>query len=286
MKKLVLSLLAVASFSAVNAQNLVNGDFEALATPLLPGVATDCPGWGVGLYTMETASPFAGMQSAKMRTLVDGQLAAQIGWYSDTIPGQLFQDVVGSWANIGNMSLSFAYKHAIPAGDTAIILCQFVDTMGVGGNDDEILYQAYAAFVGDEQTWATASVPLTAIPGAMGTANLMSIVATSSYNGTFTGQPAIPNAQLWIDNVAVGMGGANILEEMAAVNVYPNPTTGVLNFNATEEVAEVSIFGMDGKLAMTASTSNVDMSALPNGIYHYSVTTVTGKVVKGKVSKI
>lgn len=286
MKKLVLSLLAVASFSAVNAQNLVNGDFEAVATPLLPGVATDCPGWGPGLYTMDPMSPFAGTQSAKMRTIVDAALNAQLGLGSDTIPGAIIQEVSGSWANIGNMSLSYARKNLMPAGDTAIIVCQFIDTMGAGFNDDVVLYQAYATYTGNQQAWTTASIPMTAITGAVGTANLMTVVATSSYNAFFANMPAVPNGQFWIDNVAVGMGGANILEEVAAVNVYPNPTTGVLNFNATEEVAEVSIFGMDGKLAMTASTSNVDMSALPNGIYHYSVTTVTGKVVKGKVSKI
>jgi hypothetical protein len=43
---------------------------------------------------------------------------------------------------------------------------------------------------------------------------------------------------------------------------------------------------MDGKLALSATTTNVDITNLPNGIYHYSVMTVSGNVLKGKVSKI
>lgn len=287
MKKLLLSLFTVASFSAVNAQNLVvNGDFEQTATPLLPGVATDCPGWGQGFYTMDMVAPFAGTQSAKMRTIVDAALNAQLGLGSDTIPGLMVQSINGSWANIGNMSLSFAHKQLIPAGDTAIIVCQFVDTMTANPNDDVVLFQAYGAFTGNVQTWASASFPLMAIQGAVGTANSMVVVATSSYNAIFAGLPAVPNAQFWIDNVSVGTSGANILEEVASVNVFPNPTNGILNIDATEQISEVRIFGMDGKLAMTSNSNSVDMSALPLGMYHYSVTTVTGKVIQGKVSKI
>ena len=287
MKKLLLTLVAVASFSAVNAQNLVvNGDFEQTATPLLPGVVTDCPGWGVGLYTMDAMTPFAGTQSGKMRTIVDAALNAQIGWGSDTIPGIMSQSVSGSWANIGNMTLSFAHKQLIPAGDTAIIVCQFLDTMTANPNDDVVLFQAYGAYTGNLQTWASASVPMTAIPGAVGTANAMVVVATSSYNAIFANLPAVPNAQFWIDNVSVGTSGANILEEVASVNVYPNPTNGILNIDATEEISAVSIYGMDGKLALTSNSNSVDMSTLPIGMYHYSVTTVTGKLIQGKVSKI
>jgi hypothetical protein len=235
---------------------------------------------------MDVMAPFAGTQSAKMRTVVDAALNAQLGLGSDTIPGLMVQEVAGSWANVANMTFSFSHKQLIPAGDTAIILCQFSDTMGAGMNDDVILFQAYGAYTGNLQTWASASVPMTAIPGAVGTANLMTVVATSSYNAIFAGLPAVPNAQFWIDNVSVGTSGANILEEVASVNVYPNPTNGILNFDATEEISVVSIYGMDGKLAFTTNSNSVDISALPIGMYHYIVTTVTGKVIQGKVSKI
>jgi hypothetical protein len=86
-------------------------------------------------------------------------------------------------------------------------------------------------------------------------------------------------------NISVS-GGANVIELNASVNVYPTPASTELNFLASEAISGVEIYGMDGKLALSATTTTVDITSLPNGIYHYSVMTVSGKVLKGKVSKI
>lgn len=283
MKKLLLSLVIGASIASINAQVLTNGDFEQAASPLLPGVATDCPGWGPGLYTMETAGPYAGTQSAKMTTILDPATNQLLGWGSDTIPGIMSQSFTGAMPNIGSMSLNFAYKHQVMPGDTAIIICQVLDTMTANPNDDVILYQAYGAYAGTANTWATASLPLQAF--GTGTANSLIVVASSSMNAAFGVGNGIPGSILWLDNISVS-GGANVIELNASVNVYPNPASTELNFLASEAISGVEIYGMDGKLALSATTTTVDITSLPNGIYHYSVMTVTGKVLKGKVSKI
>jgi len=269
----------------MNAQVLTNGDFEQAASPLLPGVATDCPGWGIGLYTMETANAYAGAQSAKLQTIVDAGTAALLQWPSDTIAGLMQQVVTGSWPNAGSLTLNFAYNHIVSAGDTAIVACQFSDTMGAGPNDDVVLFQALGAFAGNSNGWQTASIPMDPIPGGMGTANSVIVLATSSIGAAFGTGNGIPNSTLWLDNVSIA-GGANVIELAASVNVYPNPTNGGLTFDASEAISGVEIYGMDGKLALSATTTNVDITSLPNGIYHYSVMTVSGKVLKGKVSKI
>lgn len=285
MKKLLLSLVFGASIASMNAQILTNGNFEQAASPLLPGVATDCPGWGIGLYTMETANPNSGTQSAKLMTIVDAGTAALLQWPSDTLAGLMQQVVTGSWPNAGSLTLDFAYNHIVSAGDTAIVACQFSDTMGAGPNDDVLLFQAVGAFVGNSNGWQQASIPMDPIPGAMGTANSVIVLATSSIGAAFGTGFGVPNSTLWLDNVSIS-GGASVLELAATVNVYPNPTNGVLTFDASEAISGVEIYGMDGKLALSATTTNVDMTNLPNGIYHYSVMTVSGKVLKGKVSKI
>jgi len=59
-----------------------------------------------------------------------------------------------------------------------------------------------------------------------------------------------------------------------------------LNFQVNEEVNSIELFGMDGKLAMTSTENAMNISALPNGIYFYTVNTVSGKILTGKVSKI
>ncbi|MFM7565969.1 MAG: T9SS type A sorting domain-containing protein [Flavobacteriales bacterium] len=285
MKKLVLSLFFGASIASMNAQIITNGDFEQPATPLLPGVVTDCPGWGLGFYTMETSSPYQGSQSAKLITIVDAATAAAIQWPTDTLAGIMQQEYTSAIANAGNLTLNFAYKHSVAAGDSAIVICQIADTMGAGPNDDVLLYQAYGVYTGNANAWQTASIPMTPIPGSMGNANYAIVLATSSIGAAFGTNPGTPNSTLWLDNVSL-TGGANVIELTASVNVYPNPTNGALTFDASEAISGVEIYGMDGKLAMSATTTNVDISNLPNGIYHYSVMTVSGKVLKGKVSKI
>ena len=285
MKKLLLSLVFGASIASMNAQVLTNGDFEQAASPLLPGVATDCPGWGIGLYTMETANAYAGTQSAKLMTIVDAATAALLQWPSDTIAGLMQQVVTGSWPNAGSLTLNFAYNHIVSAGDTALVACQFADTMGAGPNDDVVLFQALGAFAGNSNGWQMASIPMDPIPGAMGTANSVIVLASSSIGAAFGTGFGVPNSTLWLDNISIA-GGVNVIELAATVNVYPNPTNGVLTFDASEAISGVEIYGMDGKLALSATTTNVDITNLPNGIYHYSVMTVSGKVLKGKVSKI
>ena len=285
MKKLLLSLVFGASIASMNAQVLTNGNFEQAASPLLPGVATDCPGWGIGLYTMETANAYAGTQSAKLMTIADAATAAILQWPSDTIAGVMQQIVSGSWPNAGSLTLDFAFNHIVSAGDTAIVACQFSDTMGAGPNDDVVLFQAIGAFVGNSNGWQMASIPMDPIPGVMGTANSVIVLASSSIGAAFGSGFGVPNSTLWLDNVSIA-GGANVNELAATVNVYPNPTNGALTFDASEAISGVEIYGMDGKLALSATTTNVDITNLPNGIYHYSVMTVSGKVLKGKVSKI
>jgi len=285
MKKLLLSLIFGASIASMNAQVLTNGDFEQVATPLLPGVATDCPGWGLGFYTMETANAYAGTQSAKLMTIVDAATAAMLQWPSDTLAGVMQQVVTGSWPNAGSLTLDFAYNNIVSAGDTAILVCQFSDTMGAGPNDDVVLFQALGAFVGNSNGWQMASIAMDPVPGAMGTANSVIVLASSSIGAAFGTGFGVPNSTLWLDNVSIS-GGVSVLELAATVNVYPNPTNGVLTFDASEAISGVEIYGMDGKLALSATTTNVDITNLPNGIYHYSVMTVSGKVLKGKVSKI
>ena len=285
MKKLLLSLVFGASIASMNAQVLTNGNFEQVASPLLPGVATSCPGWGIGLYTMETANAYAGTQSAKLMTIADAATAGILQWPSDTIAGVMQQDTTGSWPNAGSLTLDFAFNHIVSAGDTAIVACQFSDTMGAGPNDDVVLFQAIGAFVGNSNGWQMASIPMDPIPGAMGTANSVIVLASSSIGAAFGTGFGVPNSTLWLDNISIA-GGVNVIELAATVNVYPNPTNGVLTFDASEAISGVEIYGMDGKLALSATTTNVDITNLPNGIYHYSVMTVSGKVLKGKVSKI
>jgi len=278
MKKILLSFVFGLSVVSLNAQ-IINGDFEQAATPAFPNVATTAPGWGTGLYTMETGTPYAGMQSAKLATIYNPNVAAIIGFPSDTIPGIMQQIVSGPVVNPANLTVTFAQKRALMAGDTAVVIVAIADTMAAGQMDDVILYEVDGFFSGTG-AWTMQTMSVMPIPGAVGTPNAIFIQAISS------GMNPKPGSTLWLDNFTMTTSGAGIDDLTNAVNVYPNPATDVLNFQVNEEVNSIELFGMDGKLAMTSTQNAMNISALPNGIYYYTVKTISGKSLTGKVSKI
>ena len=283
MKKILLSFGFLGLIASASAQNVVNGNFEATATPLLPGIATDCPGWGQGLYTIETAAPFAGMQSAKLRSIVDPMVAAAIQLPSDTIPGILQQEINGSFTNAGSQPLMFSEKHAVAMGDTSVVFAQFSDTMGAGPNDDVVMFQAYGLYAGTSNTWATVSIPFQQF--GMGTANRLNIIACTSAAYLFGAGSGLPGTQLWLDNVSIG-ATSSITELNTEINVYPNPSSDIVNFEASEAISSVVLVGMDGKFAASTTESSMNIASLPNGIYFYTLTTVSGQKLTGKVTKI
>ena len=283
MKKILLSFGFLGLIASASAQNVVNGNFEATATDLLPGIATDCPGWGQGLYTMEITAPFAGMQSAKLRSIVDPMVAGVIGSLSDSIPGLLQQEINGSFTNAGSQPLMFTEKHVVVMGDTSVVFAQFSDTMGAGPNDDVVMFQAYGLYAGTSNTWTTVSIPFQQF--GMGTANRLTIIACTSTAYLFGGGPALPGTQLWLDNVSIG-ATSSITELSTEINVYPNPSSDIVNFEASEAISSVILVGMDGKFAASTTESSMNISTLPNGIYFYTLTTVSGQKLTGKVTKI
>lgn len=283
MKKILLSFGFLGLIASANAQNVVNGNFEATATELLPGIATDCPGWGQGLYTMETATPFAGLQSAKLMSIVDALVASVIQSPSDTIPGIMQQEINGSFTNAGSQPLMFAEKHAVVMGDTSLVIAQFSDTMGAGPNDDVVMFQALGFYAGTSNTWASVSLPFQQY--GMGTANRLIIVACTSADYLFGTGIGLPGTQLWLDNISIG-ATSSITELNTEINVYPNPSSDIVNFEASEAISSVVLVGMDGKFATSTTESSMNIAALPNGIYFYTLTTVSGQILTGKVTKI
>lgn len=279
MKKILLSVALIAASFASNAQIIVNGDFEAAATPLLPGVATQTAGWGQGLYTMETTGAYAGTQSLKLSTINNAAVAAQLQSPSDTLTGFAQQTVDGVINNPANLSISFAYKFTRVASDTGIVLVNLYDTLLAGGTDDVLLYQAYTEFTATTSTWGTMSLPFAANPQATGTVNQLYIVAVSSNNAV-----ASPGTTLWLDNITTGFVGVDENEVIAA-SVYPNPATDVLNIKMNEEVASVVITALDGKVVATENSTSINISGLNTGMYIYTITGVSGKVAKGNFVK-
>jgi hypothetical protein len=71
----------------------------------------------------------------------------------------------------------------------------------------------------------------------------------------------------------------------ATVQLYPNPTSNVLNINA-EGVQEVSVIDINGRTVMTEKNVNtVNLSDLANGVYYVRVITNNGVATEKIVKK-
>lgn len=68
------------------------------------------------------------------------------------------------------------------------------------------------------------------------------------------------------------------------INLYPNPTTGILNI-ATEGVQSVNVMDVDGRVVMTANSNVIDMTSLNNGVYFVRVITANGTTTQKVVKK-
>lgn len=55
--------------------------------------------------------------------------------------------------------------------------------------------------------------------------------------------------------------------ESASVEVFPNPTNGIINI-AAEQVNQVYVYNSVGKIVKTANTKTIDVSDLSNGVYY------------------
>jgi hypothetical protein len=283
MKKLLLFASCLTFGISLNAQ-LVNGNFEAAATPLLPGVATQTAGWGQGLYTVETTGAYAGTQFGKMKTIVDPTTASLLQFPSDTIAGFIQQYIPGAISNPASWTLNYAYKNITTAGDSAVVIVQVYDTLTADPNDDILMYGTAGVYSGSTTNWTMESLPLQAFETVGYTANAFVFIASSSIGFLFGTGNGYPGSELWLDNISLSSTSEVIEISKNEVNVYPNPANDILNISATGEVSRVVISTLDGKVMKTSTESSVNVSDLTSGMYIYQVT-VNGQVSTGNFVK-
>ena len=68
-------------------------------------------------------------------------------------------------------------------------------------------------------------------------------------------------------------------EHNFGVNIYPNPTTGIIKVSA-ENIEQITVFNINGKRLFITNKNSFNLSAYPKGIYIVKVATQNGVVVK------
>lgn len=73
---------------------------------------------------------------------------------------------------------------------------------------------------------------------------------------------------------------ASVDENQIEMSVFPNPTTETLNFTMNAVAESISIYSVDGQLVsnelINATTASIDVTGLTEGVYFYEVTTTEG----------
>ena len=69
-------------------------------------------------------------------------------------------------------------------------------------------------------------------------------------------------------------------ERKVSVSAYPNPTADHIHISGMQEGQQVRLFTSDGRLTLVGTSSDIDLSGMPNGIYLLQVGKDVIKVIK------
>ncbi len=92
---------------------------------------------------------------------------------------------------------------------------------------------------------------------------------------------------VWIDNVRVVEGVGIDDAELASLEIYPNPTSGLLNINSPEEIDQVQILNLQGQQIRTenGNVRTLSLTDLSSGVYMLKVITKSGASSMQKIVK-
>jgi hypothetical protein len=294
MKKLVLSFAAICAAVSLNAQ-IVNGNLETWVANEpsnwmydfggATGVAEGTNNWvaasfGEPLTTTQIAGATGG----------SGALLETKSAVSSTLIGAGFTEIegmlLGEWTYTGvnPVSMSCDFDARPLTGDSAVLLFTVYNAAG-----DEMGFAGGLILPATATTgWVNFAFPFDYTGGAAGPAAKVEIWCQSSYS--IGAGVAEVGSTLKVDNFVLNTSTAGIEEQIALeLNVYPNPTSEVLNINTNVEAVSVSVISMDGKVVatqeMNGTSAIVNVSDLNAGAYFYEVKTVDGLVSRSTFMK-
>jgi hypothetical protein len=261
---LILSVLSLSTPAFVTAQTLLNGSFENttgacsynLTNASFDGMMNDCYAFGsgdqldildnsCGFGTAEDGTHFVGLAVDITNTLTDG-----------------FSMKLSSPLLAGNIyTLSFYNRK----------------DQGYNANLLEIGYSSDSASFGTAID--TAALPSTSW-------DFVTMTFTPAINCSYITVRTIAGAYGWnfVDDFTVwditNTGDPAAGDRM--VQVYPNPTSGVVSFATSSAciIESVTVKDIQGKTLLVSRNSSVDITGFPAGVYVFELATNNGRVVK------
>jgi hypothetical protein len=82
--------------------------------------------------------------------------------------------------------------------------------------------------------------------------------------------------KLYIDDVQVEINNPvnTPKETLAHVNIYPNPSSGIVHLASSEEIQHIEIMDVSGKIVYVQdfASTNIDLNSLQSGMYYMRIT--------------
>lgn len=182
-------------------------------------------------------------------------------------------------------SISFWFKSFPEDGDQNAMQCLLTKWNATTNTRDTI---AEASWTIDSNVieYSEALIPFTYQSAEM--PDSMSIIFSSSINGF----SPIAGSEFYVDNIVLSY--ENNLPELAIdtkIDVYPNPFSNQVEINISSQDWRLEIINSIGQSMfneeLTRSSTNVDLSFLPKGVYHVLlVQSETNKKLSKKIIKI
>jgi hypothetical protein len=200
---------------------------------------------------------------------------------SGSIPNQAYSfEPANPWNPVAHSG----EVHLIAVSETAIADLQKGDIIGVFNSDG--MCTGAASYAGDNKPFVVAAYAndfTTAVNDGMMEGEALNILIYRN-NETISADPVYsfqaPNADgLFAQNglsLITSLKGSTTVETILdrEVNIYPNPSTGLINIEGISSNADIMVVNMHGRIVFSgnnAISKNIDLSAQPKGVYFVKI---------------
>jgi len=242
----------------------------------------------------ESSTIYSGSYSAKLETVKQDTLGVLPGALSNAQPSidipTLIQThnpeqsiVFSGGTSVTTMvyGVSAWVNYTSPGNDSGVIAVEALKNIN---STDSVIGTAYLNFPPTNGfTWMDAHLTYT-VSGM--NPDMIRVVFLSS------GSTPVEGSVLYVDEASLDLttGVNNIENYNDAISVAPNPSTGVFYLhsasNTTYDVRVISVSGQTVFARQIAGNAQIDLSALPSGIYFYNLTGKDGSTRQGKLTLI
>lgn len=310
MKKLTLSLLAIALFALVgySQTNLPNGDMEGWHEVTLGTVtytqidgpyfctlnelAAVPPPMGPGPITVDKVSDaHTGNWAAKLHSEIMTMIPNDI-----FIPGMLGftqLDMLNSTIRLGKpcpdckpTKFTGWYKSGLVNGDSCAAILLVSKWNSTLHKKDTIGY-CRTDFKAPMADWTQFELPVTYVSTESPDSMLILMVSSGGFSvNNLMGGIGQPGNTMWVDdlNIEYPLGITQVLMPEVFVKTYPNPAKDRMTVELSQNIADgtIEIYSMEGRLVGTSIIDNtvnvINVNNLMPGQYHYKL--VSGKTIQ------